>query len=249
LNNTSYKRLTLKPEISSVVICYTLLRRTSFGRFFARVATLSINDVECVEDWLVDNHKVNVIRCHRELRTSRALSSFMKKAIIYTLSILVLCTLAFLVYSGWWIERTHEMYAPVYNYISHAAHELNQLHGNNCYIEVDSLIDCIRESRKHRLISGSEIIECRHVLTPSKDALRFGFLIANELALYDQKDLPILVCKTPLASVRREEGDPPGRNHLAGFSQGGFRKMTPEEFRALDRSLYVDVEAIITELD
>ena len=89
----------------------------------------------------------------------------------------------------------------------------------------------------------------RDVLTPSEDAQRFGFLVANELALYDQKDLPILVCKTPLASVRRERGDPPGKNHLAGFSQGGFRKMTPEEFRSLDHSLYVDVEATIAELD
>ena len=100
-----------------------------------------------------------------------------------------------------------------------------------------------------RLQEPPQLVDTRYALTPSVYIQDLGFLVADDLGLYDRADLPIIVCKTPLASVRAEKGEPGGKNHLAGYANGGLRRMTPGEFRSLDQSLYVDVEVLIAELD
>ena len=93
-----------------------------------------------------------------------------------------------------------------------------------------------------------EIEENLEFLTPPESIKHLGYLVANDLRFPDDRAIPIFLCMTPIASVRREDGEPPGKNHLAGFAQARLRKMPPDEFKSLDKSLFIDIEILIKEL-
>jgi hypothetical protein len=168
----------------------------------------------------------------------------MKKVIVIGLSVVILVPLVFVIYSMWWIEHTHELFAPAVNYFDFTTKLLDGWCGN----EDGCCARCLRDLMQSDSTFWDEIDDNLEFLTPPEEIKHLGFLIAKDLRLPDNRVIPIIVCKTPIASVRVEEGEPPGKNHLAGFAHTGLRKMTPDEFKSLDKSLFIDIEIVIKEL-
>ena len=168
----------------------------------------------------------------------------MKKVIVCSLTAVVLVPLVFLIYSAWWIDHTYKLYAPAMGYCAYTSLTL----ANWCRQQDTCCVNCLRDLMHSDHIFRIEINENLLLLTPPKQIKHLGFLIAKDLRMPDDSAIPILVCKTPLDSVRREEGDPPGKNHLAGFAGTSFRKMTPDEFISLDKSLFIDIEILLKEM-
>jgi len=145
----------------------------------------------------------------------------MKKVILCVLLIAVLVPLAFVIYSMWWIEHTQELFAPAEGYCYHTAKLLQGW----CAGADTCCASCLRDLMHYtKRIESSDIEEDLEWLTPPENIRHLGYLVANGLKLPDDRAIPILVCKTPLASVRTEEGEPPGKNHLAGFANVGLQK-------------------------
>ena len=166
----------------------------------------------------------------------------MKKVIVCGLLVVVLVPLVYAIYAMWWIEHTQKLYTPAVNYCDYTTKLLDDW----CYNEDSCCASCLRDSMQFNSIY--QIVENLELLTPPESIKHLGYLVSNDLRMPDDRAIPIFVCKTPIASVRIEKGEPPGKNHLAGFAHEGLRKMTPDEYKSLDKSLFIDIEILIKEL-
>lgn len=165
---------------------------------------------------------------------------YRKKVIIFVLSAVVLFLLVFGLYAIWWSEHTYKL-EEVVPYCEHTTKLLE----NWCYNKNSCCASCLRDlMRFDHYYFGDEFNKNLELLTPPETIRHLGFLVANDLRLPDDRTIPIFICKTPIATVRTKEGEPSGKNHIAGFAHAGYRKMTPEEFKSLDKSLFIDLEIL-----
>ncbi len=173
----------------------------------------------------------------------------MKNIVNYGLLAVVLSPFLFGIYSVWWIECTYEIFHQVREYSIYFAVVSRDIF-LHCNPDASySFLDCLRQYGEDYFEGQGpyDLDEIREFFIPPEDIKHLGYLVANDLKLYDNRTSPIFVCKTPIADVRPRPGEPSGKNHLAVFG-GSVRKMTPEEFMSLDKSLYIDVESVIREL-
>jgi len=55
----------------------------------------------------------------------------------------------------------------------------------------------------------------------------------------------LILCQTPIDAVRQEHGKPPGKNHVALLENRSTTWLTPDEYAALDRSKYINLDTLI----
>jgi len=155
---------------------------------------------------------------------------------------------SFLFYSAWWLDSTGKIFGPTRNYVLHFGYQA-RLVVDQCSPEAGSFLDCLREYSDPSYYGTENIYPMRGFFTPPEEIKHLGFLVANDLKLFNDDIGPLFVCMTPIHDIRVVEGEPSGKNHLAVFYNDALRKLPPEEYQSLDKSLYIDVSAVVQVLD
>ena len=155
------------------------------------------------------------------------------------LSIVILLALGF--YLDWWMEDTSILNSTVLGYCRSATVTLLGGYDDTCCGEDRRTF---WELDQH---TRSEIDKMLQGLIPPEDIRHLGFLIVKDLRISKDNKIPILICKTPLEDIRKEKGIP-AKNYIAGIADGWCGWWPPKEYMSLDKSLYIDIEILIKEL-
>lgn len=80
---------------------------------------------------------------------------------------------------------------------------------------------------------------------PPEEIRHLGFLFAKKNQFQGEGEGPLIMCQTPIDSVRQGQGKPPGKNHPVLGADMQTSWLTPQEYAAMDKSKYVDLETFI----
>ena len=85
-------------------------------------------------------------------------------------------------------------------------------------------------------------------IIPPDNVRHYGFLVAKDMKKKVDKDeetVPLLICKTKVESVRKEDDEPPGGGHLVLLNDHRRSWISQWDYEKLDQSLYMDLETLL----
>ena len=185
----------------------------------------------------------------KKASTSRVKNSSAKwvvRAVIFF--IVSLFALAY--YFEWWMENTSRLNSHLLEYCYSVTRTLLGGIDHICCSERPFDDTCCAELPtfwefdQHNM---SEIDRILKGLIPPEEIRHLGFLVAKDLKISKDDEIPIMICKTSRETIRKKKGTPP-KNHLVKFANGECDWLAPSEYMSLDKSLYIDIEILIKEL-
>jgi len=66
-----------------------------------------------------------------------------------------------------------------------------------------------------------------------------------DISIEKEGKRPLIICQTPIDSVRKESWEPPGKNHVVLLENGSTHWLTPDEYAAVDKLKYINLDTLI----
>ena len=164
------------------------------------------------------------------------------KWIFRALLVLFIVGFAISQYFAWWIKHTHEMHSYTWDYLDSRQISLfisGDYSDETCCLE---WLENLWELDEQELREMDEIFQAA---LPPERIRHLGFLYARSIPLQIEGKRPLVMCQTPIDSVRQEHGKPPGKNHVVLLENRGTYWLTPDAYAAIDKSKYVNLDTMI----